>query len=140
MNISFPNKPTHSPWNKDKLIGQKLPLKLKEIWAIRVRLQLQKNPWNLALFNLAIDSKLRGCDLIKLKVNDISHGYELLQRATILQQKTKRPVQFKITASTRDSLSERIKYKNLTLGDYLFPSRNNRSGQIGTRQYVSRLD
>jgi integrase len=140
MNTSFSNHTKHHPWNKDKLIVQKLPLKLKEIWAIRVRLQLLKNPRNLALFNLAIDCKLRGCDLIKLKVSDVSHGYELLKRATILQQKTNRPVQFEITVSTRDSLSEWIKYKNLTLGDYLFPSRNNRSGHISTRQYARIVD
>ena len=64
----------HVPWNKGKLIGQKLPLKLKEIWAIRIRLQMDKNTRELALFNLAIDSKLRGCDLVKLKVCDIAQG------------------------------------------------------------------
>jgi len=62
------------PWNKGKLVGQKLPLKLKEIWGIRIRLQLSKNHRDLALFNLAIDSKLRGCDLVKLSVRDISQG------------------------------------------------------------------
>ena len=92
---------THSPkkyipWNKGKLIGQKPPLKLKEIWAIRTRLQLGKRVRDLALFNLAIDSKLRGCDLVKLKVRDISLGSNIVKRAIILQQKTQQPVQFKL--------------------------------------------
>ena len=76
------------PWNKGKLIGQKKPLRLKEIWAIRIRLQLADKQRDLALFNLAIDSKLRACDLVKLKVRDLAHGQEITSRATILQQKT----------------------------------------------------
>ena len=94
------------PWNKVKLIGQKAPLKLKEIWAIRVRLELSKRIRDLALFNLAIDSKLRACDLVKLKVRDISHGDRISSRAIVMQQKTERPVQFEITEQTRKSISE----------------------------------
>ena len=75
----------YTPWNKGKLVGQKPPLKLKEIWAIRTRLQLGKRVRDLALFNLAIDSKLRGCDLVKLKVRDISLGSNIVKRAIILQ-------------------------------------------------------
>ncbi|MGZ5044644.1 MAG: hypothetical protein ACXV8P_07615 [Methylobacter sp.] len=82
------------PWNKGKLIGQKLPLKLKEIWAIRIRLQMDKNTRELALFNLAIDSKLRGCDLVKLRVCDVAQGNRVSSRAIVMQQKTHRPVQF----------------------------------------------
>src|SRR5215212_910758 len=85
------------PWNKGRLIGQKAPLKLKEIWAIRTRLQLANRGRDLALFNLAIDSKLRGCDLVSLRVRDIAQGNNILSRAIILQQKTRRPVQFEIT-------------------------------------------
>ena len=85
-----------APWNKGKLIGQKAPLKLKEIWAIRIRLQLAKHIRDLALFNLAIDSKLRGCDLVSLKVSDVAQGGRISQRAIIMQQKTHRPVQFEI--------------------------------------------
>ncbi len=77
----------HIPWNKGKLIGQKPPLKLKEIWAIRIRLQLANRICDLALFNLAIDSKLRGCDLVKLRVLDISHGGVVSKRAMVMQQK-----------------------------------------------------
>jgi len=95
---------THSettPWNKGKLVGQKLPLKLKEIYAIRIRLELAHNKRDLALFNLAIDSKLRSSDLVKIKVNDISNAGVISTRAIVLQQKTAQPVQFEITKGTR---------------------------------------
>ena len=92
------------PWNKGKLVGQKAPLKLKEIWAIRVRLQVFRRTRELALFNLRIDSKLRACDLLKLRVRDISHGERIAARALVVQQKTSRPVQFEITESTRSAL------------------------------------
>ena len=84
------------PWNKGKLVGQKAPLKLKEIWAIRVRLQVYRRARELALFDLGIDSKLRACDLLKLKVRDVSHGERIAARAIVVQQKTSRPVQFEI--------------------------------------------
>lgn len=80
------------PWNKGRLIGQKLPLKLKEVWAIRFRLQLTQQVRELALFNLAIDSKLRGCDLVTLKVGDIAQGGRVSSRAVVMQQKPHRPV------------------------------------------------
>jgi len=89
------------PWNKGKLVGQKAPLKLKEIWAIRIRLQLAEKVRDLALFNLAIDSKLRGCDLVSLRVCDISQGRSIYPRAIVMQRKTHRPVQFEITELTR---------------------------------------
>ena len=92
------------PWNKGKLIGQKSPLKLKEIWAIRIRLQMAKNTRELALFNLAIDSKLRGCDLVTLRISDVAQSNRVSSRAIIMQQKTHRPVQFEITEQTRDRL------------------------------------
>jgi hypothetical protein len=94
----------HTPWNKGKLVGQKAPLKLKDIWAIRVRLQIGERTRELALFNLAIDSKLRSCDLVKLRVRDVCHGSLLAARAMVMQQKTQRLVQFEITEQTRESL------------------------------------
>lgn len=97
------HKSTKEPWNKGKLMGQKPPLKLKEVWEIRVRLQLSNNCRELALFNLAIDSKLRGCDLVKLKVRDVAHGDLALKRAMVMQQKTHQPVQFEITEQTRNA-------------------------------------
>lgn len=90
-----------SPWNKDKIVGQKAPFKLKEIWAIRIRLQLAERLRELALFNLGIDSKLRACDLVKLRVRDVCHGERVAMRVIVIQQKTRRPVQFEITDQTR---------------------------------------
>ena len=124
------------PWNKGKLIGQKLPLKLKEIWGIRIRLQMDKNIRELALFNLAIDSKLRGCDLVKLKVCDVAQGNRVSSRAIVMQQKTHRPVQFEITEQTRDSLASWICQAKLKSDDYLFPSRIHDSPHLSTRQYA----
>ena len=126
----------HEPWNKGKLIGQKSPLKLKDIWAIRVRLQLSFRTRDLALFNLAIDSKLRSCDLVKLKVRDIYHGDRIVSRATIMQQKTKRPVQFEITELTRDSVTHWVEAAGLRSEDYLFSSRVHNSPHLSTRQYA----
>jgi len=128
------------PWNKDKLVGQKLPLKLQQIWAIRIRLELFNKIRDLALFNLAIDSKLRGCDLVALKVNDIAHGKTIQSRAIIVQQKTGTPVQFEITESTRLSLSALIEHYKLTSYDYLFKSRIQSSEHISTRQYGRIVD
>jgi hypothetical protein len=101
------------PWNKGKLVGQKAPFKLKEIWAIRIRLQLAQRKRELALFNLAIDSKLRACDLVKLRVRDIWHADRVSARAIVMQQKTQRPVQFEITAQTRVALADWIKLSEL---------------------------
>lgn len=87
-----------------KIVGQKAPLKLKDIWALRVRLQMASRVRELALFNLGIDSKLRGCDLVKFNVRDVCHGDQVAARAIVMQQKTQRPVQFEITQPTRDTL------------------------------------
>jgi integrase len=123
-------------WNKGKLIGQKAPLKIKDIWAIRVRLQLSKRVRELALFNLALDSKLRGCDLVSLRVKDISHGDRVSSRAIVMQQKTSKPVQFEITEATRSSVSDWINRAHLNADNYLFPSRIHDSPHLSTRQYA----
>jgi len=99
------NKQRQRPWNKGRLVGQKPPLKLKEIWAIRIRLQIDEKHRNLALFNLAIDSKLRACDLLKLRVSDVSQGNRIASRAAVVQQKTSQSVQFEITEQTRQAVS-----------------------------------
>jgi len=125
-----------TPWNKGKLVGQKPPLKQREIWAIRIRLQLKTETRELAMFNLAIDSKLRSCDLVKLKVRDVHHGNGIAPRAMILQQKTQQPVQFEITEQTRDALKNWIGHNQLCPEDYLFPSRITSSNHISTRQYA----
>ncbi|MGZ8984421.1 MAG: tyrosine-type recombinase/integrase [Methylotenera sp.] len=127
---------SHEPWNKGKLIGQKFPLKLKEIWSIRVRLELSHRVRDLALCNLALDSKLRGCDLVKLKVRDISHGEHISPRAIVMQQKTGRPVQFEITEQTRNSVAEWLRLADLKSDSFLFPSRIHDSPHLSTRQYA----
>lgn len=124
-----------SPWNKGKLIGQKSPLTPQKVWAIRVRLQLDDHKRDLALFNLAPDSKLRGCDLVTLKVSDIQTGDEIRPRAKIIQKKTGKPVQFEVMKQTRDALVDWIDHKDLNIYDWLFPSRKNRDLPMTTRQY-----
>src|SRR5580658_3985255 len=128
------------PWNKGKIVGQKMPFKLKEIWAIRVRLQLAVRRRELALFNLAIDSKLRACDLVSLRVRDVCHGQTVASRTIVLQQKTQRPVQFEITEPTRDAVGTWIGHAGLTSEDSLFPSRVRRSAHLSTRQYARIVD
>lgn len=125
----------HEPWNKGKLVGQKSPFKLKEVWAIRIWLQLEHRTRELALFDLGLDSKLRSCDLVKLRVRDICHGDHVATRATVMQQKTSRPVQFEITEPTRTAVTDWMKLRNLRSEDYLFPSRIHNSPHLGTRQY-----
>jgi integrase len=127
------------PWNKGKLIGQRPALKLKEVWAIRIRLQISKNLQELALFNLAIDSKLRSCDLVKLKVSDVSSFDSVSSRAMVMQQKTRMPVQLEITLGTRDALQAHISNAALAMDDFLFKSRLSRSDHLSTRQYARLL-
>jgi integrase len=115
--------PLHqAAWNKGKLVGQKTPLKLKEIWAIRICLELTKKVRDLALFNLAIDSKLRGCDLLNLKVSDVAPGRSIMHRAIVMQRKTHCPVQFEVTDMTRQSLLAWIDHAKLSNNAFLFPA------------------
>ena len=124
-----------TPWNKGKLLGKKPPLKLKEIWAIRIRLQMNHRTRELALFNLAIDSKLRGCDLVGLRVHDVAQGSHVAARAIVMQKKTQRPVQFEITEQTRDAVAAWIAAAHLKSEQFLFPSRVSASPHLSTRQY-----
>lgn len=119
-----------------KLTGQKPALKMKEVWSIRARLELKRRVRDLALFNLAIDSKLRGCDLVRLRVEDVAAGGEVKTRGIIVQKKTGRPVQFEITEQTRVSASALIRRHGLSSQDYLFPSRLADSPHLSTRQYA----
>ena len=125
-----------APWNKGRLVGQKRPLRPKEVWAIRVRLQIKRNKRDLAMFNLAIDSKLRGCDLVSLRIDDIAVGYHARDRATIVQHKTGRPVQFEITEQTRASLQEWLTARPSDRGLYVFPSRIHERPHVSARQYT----
>ncbi len=136
MNDLQSNHGHQVPWNKGKLVGQKSPLKLKQVWAIRIRLQIADNVRDLALFNLAIDSKLRSCDLVKIRVMDIANGTTVSKRAIVMQQKTSRPVQFEITEQTRESISNWIEFARLNYSDYLLKSRFKSSLHISTRQYA----
>jgi len=124
------------PWNKGKLVGQKSPLRLKDIWSIRVRLQIQRRLRELALLNLGLDSKLRACDLVALRVLDVCHGDRVASRAIVVQRKTGRPVQFEITPATRESTQEWIAHAGLRNDDFLFPSRCRTCEHLGTRQYA----
>ena len=124
------------PWNKGKLVGQKAPLKQREIWAIRIRLQLQQDARELALFNLAIDSKLRSCDLVRLRIRDICQGGRVASRAIVMQRKTGRPVQFEITELTRESLTNWMHEAALGPDDHVFLSRLHDSPHLSTRQYA----
>lgn len=127
--------PSHfRPWNKGKLVGPKAPLKLSEIWSIRVRLQLTGRVRDLAMFNLAIDSKLRGCDLVSLRLRDVSHGLTIATRATVRQRKTGRPVQFELTELTRRALAEWSHQAQLGLASYLFHGKGD--CHLSTRQYA----
>ncbi|GAB2521435.1 tyrosine-type recombinase/integrase [Lysobacter humi (ex Lee et al. 2017)] len=124
------------PWNKGKLVGQKAPLRLSEIWSVRIRLQIEQKTRNLALFNLAIDSKLRGCDLVSLRVRDLSTGGSVARRAIVLQRKTGRPVQFEISDLTRTAVADWIRVGALGHAAYLFPGRGGAAIHLSTRQYA----
>jgi integrase len=143
-------KQTREPWNRGKLIGQKPPLKLKDIWAIRIYLQNAHAVRDLALFNVAIDSKLRGCDLVNLRVRDVMHGGQVLPRAMIVQRKTQRPVQFELTEPARSAVIAWVEKAHLKAEGYLFLAvsstpltspRGNMLGSyiVGSRPSVSTL-
>jgi integrase len=126
----------HDPWNKGKLIGAKPPLRQKHVWAICSKLQIEKRTRDLAMFNLAIDSKLRGCDLVSLRVEDIAPHGRALDRATVRQKKTGRPVRFEMTEQTREALDAYIKLASKNPGDFLFVGRHRRDRGMTTRQYA----
>lgn len=137
--MQMPNRSKSSdlmPWNRGKLVGQKPPLKRKDIWAIRVRLQLAERKRDLALFNLAIDSKLRGCDLVAIRIADVWTGQAISSRAIVTQKKTGRPVQFEITEPTRDAIQAWIETIRHRDSGYLFPSRMRAGDHLSTRQYA----
>ena len=141
--MQHPSSDTHSvaakvPWNKGKMIGAKPPLQARHVWSIRTKLQMDGKKRDLALFNLAIDRKLRGCDVVRLKVEDVAPRGLTADRARVRQRKTGHPVKFELTEQTRDAVDAYIKAKQKHLGDYLFESRGRPDHCISTRQY-SRL-
>ena len=124
------------PWNKGKLVGPKPPLQPKHVWAIRTHLQMLRKVRDLALFNLAIDSKLRGCDVVRLKVEDVApHGYTI-ERATVRQKKTSRPVRFEITEQARQAVDEYLRLTQRQPGSFLFGGRRGKEHSLTTRQYA----
>jgi integrase len=123
-----------------KPTGAKLALKPFHVWGIRVRLQVANRIRDLALFDLALDSKLRGCDLIRLRVSDLVSASGVKRRVMILQQKTGRPVQFEVTEQTRRSIAAWVERKGLGTDDWLFPSRMNARCPLSTRQYARLVD
>ncbi|MDT0683433.1 integrase [Roseicyclus sp. F158] len=123
-------------WNKGRIVGQKRPLLPKHAWAIRGRLELADRARDLALFNLAIDSKLRGCDLVSLRVADVYAAGQVKERASITQSKTRQPVRFEITDGTRTSLVAWLGDPELFGSKYLWPGRFHERLHISTRQYA----
>ena len=123
-------------WNKGRIVGQKRPLMPKHVWAIRVRLEIAENHRDLALFHLAIDSKLRGCDLVNLKVADVYAVGQVKERASIIQSKIQKPVKFEITEGTRKSLLRWMEEPLMIGSEYLWPGRFHESIHISTRQYA----
>ena len=138
--MSVPNLPAvrqnRPAWNKGRLVGQKRPLYPKHVWAIRVRLEIAKAVRDLALFNLAIDSKLRGCDLVRLKVTDVYAAGRVKERASVLQSKTQKPVRFEITEATRKTIADWLDDPQMIGSEYLWPGRFHDRLHISTRQYA----
>ena len=127
-------------WNTARIIGPKPPLKPRHIWAIRTRLQHDLRVRDLAMFNLAIDSKLRGCDLVRLRVGDVVLGGTVRLRTSIIQQKTGRPVPFELTDPAREALTAWLRKRPSEKDQWLFPSRSRPGDHVTTRQYARLLD
>ncbi|GCD76290.1 phage integrase [Acetobacter pasteurianus NBRC 3299] len=128
------------PWNVGKMVGAKRALKEKHVWAIRFWLGSEQRVRDRALFDLALDSKLRGCDLVSLRIGDIVTSGQVHCRAMVVQQKTRRPVQFEITETTRESVRAWLEHRGGGLSEYVFPSRLSAKAHLSTRQYARLLD
>ena len=124
------------PWIKGKLTGAKPPLRPKHVWSIRSKLQIEGRTRDLAMFNLAIDSKLRGCDVVRLKVEDVAPHGHAVERATVRQKKTGQPVRSEMTEQTREAIDDYIRAANKKPGQHLFTGRRGCDGAITTRQYA----
>lgn len=135
-----PAMQNRTAWNAGKLVGTKRPLTQKQIWAVRFFLDREGRLRDRALFDLALDSKLRGCDLVKIKIGDLVSGADIRTRSIVIQQKTGRPVQFELTADVRASLLAWLERRGGTVGDYTFPSRVDHNGHLSTRQYARLVD
>jgi site-specific recombinase XerC len=127
-------------WNAGRKLGAKRPLKPKQVWAVRFWLERERRLRDRALFDLAIDSKLRGCDLVRVRIRDLVSGGRVRQRAIVIQQKTGRPVQFELLEPARASISEWLDRRGGTLDDYAFPSRTDHARHMSTRHYARLVD
>ncbi|MGI9324892.1 MAG: tyrosine-type recombinase/integrase [Pseudomonadales bacterium] len=138
FNSIYPNA-DREPWNKGLLIGPKPPQRPKHVWAIRTKLQMERETRDLALFNLAIDSKLRGCDVVAVRVEDVAPRGLTLDRATVRQKKTGRPVKFELTEQTREAIDAYLKETGQAPGQYLFPGRAEGDAHLTARQLARLL-
>jgi integrase len=132
----IPQASRREPSKKGKLTGAKPPLRPKHVWSIRSKLQIEGRTRDLAMFNLAIDSKLTGCDVVRLKVEDVAPHGDAVDRATVRQKKTGQPVRFEMTEQTREAIDDYIKAANKKPGQHLFTGRRGRDRAITTRQYA----
>jgi integrase len=130
----FSAAPRRTPWNKGKLIGARPPLRPKHVWSIRTRLLVEGRTRDLAMFNLAIDSKLRGCDVTALRVEDVAPNGYAVDRATVRQKKTGRPVKFELTDQTRQAVDDYLKATGKRPGEFLFTGRRGIGQCMTTRQ------
>src|ERR1700743_3827464 len=135
---TIPTVSKRVPWNKGKIVGAKPPLRPKHVWPVRTKLQVEGRMGDLALFNVAIDSKLRGGDVVALKVDDVASGGYAADRATVRQKKTGRPVKFELTESTRQAIDDYLRIAGKKSGEYLFTGRR-RGGHLTIRQYARLL-
>ncbi|MDA9505527.1 integrase [Bradyrhizobium sp. CCBAU 11386] len=127
------------PWNKGKIVGAKPPLRPKHVWSIRTKLQVEGRTRDLALFNVAVDSKLRGCDVVALEVDDVAPSGYAADRASVRQKKTGRPVKFELTETTRQALDDYLRATGKKRGDRLFTGRGDPDRGLTTRQYARLL-
>src|SRR3981189_843519 len=128
--------PKRVPWNKGRLTGAKPPLRPKHVWSIRTKLQIEGRVRDLAMFNLAIDSKLRGCDVVAIRVEDVAAGTYSADRATVRQKKTGRPLVFELSEQTRQAIDDYLKATNKRPGEFLFTGRRGPHTNMTTRQYA----
>ena len=135
-----PDAHERRPWNAGNVVGAKRPLKPRDVWAIRFFLDEHRLLRDRALIDLAIDSKLRGCDIVKMKIGDIVTACTIRNRATVIQQKTGRPVQFELISEARKTLLTWLERCGGSVDDYIFPSRINYMGNLSTRQYARLVD
>ena len=127
-------------WNAGRKLGAKRALKPQQVWAVRFWLDCKGRVRDRAMFDLAIDSKLRGCDIVRVRIGDLVIGGQVRSRAAVVQRKTGRPVQFELLEPARASILAWLECRGGTLEDFAFPSRTDATSHISTRQYARLVD